>query len=728
MTLKFMQGFETMADDSDFRNQGWLFAPTKMYTALTPSFTGIAGATSLHLIGAGSSNTSAEGASGTPDVGFFNTGITVNQAWNAGGFTFGIAAKFNSGSALAYASGATTYNPNQMCFDGTRYWAIRNTAGSSMTVAYSTDLINWTVAPTLPVAPTATSTLSYVSGLLCLMVYTSGTTSTLYYSSNNAASWNSQTFNASGGSANTGVPGMVFATGNSSFPHMVTAGAYFPGASYIAHGVWIGTIGGTMTQITLATGALNAASLPMMRIRSFGGILISGCGLANIGVFQSATASNASLNTVGAWSTATTSNNGNVCDIAYHPTTNVWVLATSTGIQTFPNTGAAGTPVAPSGALTTTTRYSTAGMTSVWWTGTQMIAVGAAGHIITSPDGLIWTESGGRVLPQGGPYNWVGSINDGSQYVLYSDNSAGVIAVSADLLTNFTCKYAMDGTENVPSTAGIIAVVVSNAYTSLPFTLASRVGIEAAAASGGSRNISLVQTVTTLGTVAVSTTPLNHYYELKFTKVAGTTNSFTVQLYVDGTAVGSSYTVSMAGTGDTTSIMSLCLNRQATFTAYDDIYFTLDDGNGVVGPLGVCAIVAQRPETDTQAQWSRTGSASSNSLSTKQTAYSSQSGNYVSSSNVGDKDIYGTTDTLPAGYLAKAVQTEAFFSKTSATAPTANVGIKSGSSEADGATVTISTASPLVYATQVADKDPNGNIGWTSASVNAAKFVLNHVT
>jgi hypothetical protein len=46
MTLKYMQGFETMRDDSDLRAQAWTSNPSKLTTrnvAFIPSVTGVAG-------------------------------------------------------------------------------------------------------------------------------------------------------------------------------------------------------------------------------------------------------------------------------------------------------------------------------------------------------------------------------------------------------------------------------------------------------------------------------------------------------------------------------------------------------------------------------------------------------------------------------------------------------------------------------------------------------------
>jgi hypothetical protein len=181
-----------------------------------------------------------------------------------------------------------------------------------------------------------------------------------------------------------------------------------------------------------------------------------------------------------------------------------------------------------------------------------------------------------------------------------------------------------------------------------------------------------------------------------------------------------------SSTTDTTSLLIIVLSRRNDFVGYDDMYFTVQDGTGVVGPLGPVNIITSPPTTDVSDQWVKTGSAASNSLSVNQPAFSSQSANYVSSANAGDKDVYSSANTLPAGYTVKAVQVEAYFTKTSTSSPTANVGIVSGGSESDSANVTASGTS-AVYVSQIANLNPNGNAVWNNAAAIAAEIALNHV-
>jgi hypothetical protein len=364
-----------------------------------------------------------------------------------------------------------------------------------------------------------------------------------------------------------------------------------------------------------------------------------------------------------------------------------------------------------------------------------MVAVGLQGHIITSPDGLAWTESGGHIIPVGtSGTDWRSAFYDGSQYVLCSDATTGVIATTPDMQTNFQSKYIMDPTETVPGTnyayyyPGLLctATAVTSATAFTTGTNMICVGVNAAASGARVVGISYSSNAYETATSSVPTSTLTHYYEIVGISSSGTTNGFTLYMYIDGVLVTTGTAVrQLTGPTDTVYNFVITLGRSSRFTQIDDLYFTLNDGQGLVGPIGVINIVAQRPETDIQAQWVKTGSASSNSGSVNQSALSSQSSNYVSSSNAGDKDIYGTTDVLPQGYTPKAIMTEAFFTKTSTTVPTVSLGTLSGSTEVDGTGVSI-TGATATYVNQIVERDPNGNAAWTAYGVNSAKFVLNH--
>jgi hypothetical protein len=738
MTLKYMQGFETMLDDSDLRAMGWAPNPSKSTarnTVTVPSVTGISG---LSIRPQGPfqsplSGTAPGGGAAANDWGYFNTGITVNQAWTAGGVTLGFGAAFNSGTAASFAAGATTNN-SQACFDGTRYWAIR-LIGSTYAVCYSTNLTTWSVAPAQPTLLNYTSQITSVGSGVVAVSNVNGGTYTVFSSSNQGSSWTSTALAASGVSTSVGI---TIATGNATYPHATLASAQASGATN--YGIYVGTLGGTMSlaiAFPSTGGAVGPGSLASSRL--IGGLLVfAGSGIST-GAMAMGNASSASLNTSAAWTTSTFAQA--VVDVAYNPTSNLWVFACTTGMFTIANTGAPGTPVALSGALTLTSRYSTVGMTNVYWTGSQLVATGQQGHIITSPDGITWTETGGHLLPVGvSGSDWRSVINDGSRYVMYSDATTGLIATTPDLLTNYKCVYAMESSEVVQAIATTMigtglypassAPSLTTGQWSQPIAATSYMVIGSLSSNTRPVAINRNDTGASIFSGSLSAGPGSyHYYELHYVKSAATTNTFTLSIYVDGSLLGTASTATaFAPTSDTTSLLVISFQRNGIFTAFDDIYVTLDDGvaNTLQGPVGVINIVAQRPETDVQAQWAKTGSAASNSLSMNQTSLSAQSTNYTSSNNAGDKDLYGTTDALPSGYTPKAIQVEAYYTKTSSTAPVVNVGIVSGGSEVDGTQVTINNATPT-YVSQIVERNPNGNTAWTASTVNAAQFVNNHV-
>lgn len=740
MTLKYMQGFETMRDNSDMVAQGWAQQTTRIPCGFPTSITAVNG-TSLKIFSSYSTQTVAPGTSGEVAPGYFNTGITVNQAWLAGGFTLGFGAKFNSGVIASYGAGATVttngFNNAQACFDGTKYWALRFISGIGASVCYSTDLVNWTVSPSQPTTNMDSfASISYVGNNTIVVIRTTlGTSSlTVWYSNNQGNSWGSQVV---GTFAGTGpLLGIAAATGNSTYPHLVLGGITIGGNGYST--LYVGTLGGTMANVKTAS---SVSVYGVSQVKNIGGLICVLAGMVN-GVpvqMYTATANNPALNTPAAWSTMTSSTTTlALTDVAYHAPSNLWVFSAVQGIYTLPNTGASGTPVAPSGTVAPTLRYSTVAMSNVNVVGTTLVAVGTQGHIVTSTDGITWTETGGHLLPVGvNSMDWRSVIYDGSQYVLFSDSSySGMIAVTPDLQTNYAAKYIMDNAEQANSTnnlgrAGITTAVAAPAANGT-FTAGGYFStFYVQAASGGNRTVQLgVQgTATYDSTFSVSTASLYHFYEI-VGRAATTANTFFYDVYVDGIKVSTGTTArTLAAAADTTTLMLISLDRYGAFTAFDDIYLTLNDGvaNTLQGPLGIINIIAQRPTTDVQVQWVKTGGGSTNASAVNQTALSSMSGQYVSSANAGDKDVYASSEAIPAGFTAKAQMVEAYFTKTSTTAPSVNVGIKSGSAEADSPNVTVSSAN-AVYTALVSDVNPNGNVGWNNASINSSNFVINHVT
>ncbi len=752
MTAKIIDGFETCRQDADVRLRGVLYSNACL-SASVPSVTGVAGYALAQLSPAVTTPSLPPLVSASVGAtAVLNTGMTVNQIWAAGGFAFGISATQNlsllTGGIYGYSFGpATSINANTVCFDGTRYWAI-GVSGTTYNVFTSTNLTTWTITASQPGTLSSLGQISYMGGGVIAIVSLSvaGTTGYAYYTSNQGASWSSQAVATWAGSTGQ-LLGTGIGTNNSPYPHVLALGATNGSATSTGgpSSIVVGTLGGTMTPVIFNG---SSTSNPGMRPVTIDGLIF--LGNASLG-YYSATASNPNLNTAAAWTAWAPSTASSILGITYNPNSNLYVIATTAGISTFLNTGAAGTPVSPSGTQVVTSRYTTAGMNSVYWTGTQLVAFGTLGHIITSPDGITWAEIGARALPVGvAGSSYLASLYDGTQYVLFTDTTSGLIVTTPDGVNNHAVQYA---SHKFPSAAVgtdtrcIGPLVVAAAPTTNPVTTAltqtstsvvigvvpqaiNTAGASSAYVVQDSRPASALTNLATVASSVTANTPSSatHYYELVYT-AAPTINTFNVYVSIDGSVVYSTTSaIQMAAPTDTTSVVLMrMLPASQCVAQVDDMYFNVIDGVGVSGALGQVTIVAMRPSADVQDNWVKNGAASSNALSVRQPAYSSQSANYITSANSGDKDIYSSADAIPSGYTPRAVQLEAVFTRTSTTAPTANVGIISGGVELDSANVTMNGNS-ATFASGMFQNNPNGNVAWTRATVDAAEFVVNHVS
>lgn len=752
-----------MRDDSDLRTQGWSLSPAANAIKKVVSAPSVSGAPgwSLRQIGAYQSMAySAATAWGTANDGTFGylpTGFTVNQAWLAGGMTVGFGAKFNSGVSAAFGTGAF-YNPSTTCFDGTLYWAFR-VIGTAYTLCTSPDLVTWTATAVQPFTGQAGSTVSYAGGgVIVAMGSTTATANTLVWiTTNSGATWTSVNV-----FTNTSVLttfGTAIATGTASAPHAVNALARSSSGNAV---LAVGNLTtGSMTTIFSSLAGNFLEALNMMRPYSNNGLIIlsspdSG-GQPNgfQAAIYSAKLADPNIATAGAWTKATISIGRDVyvTGIEYHPTSNLWVVSASDGsttpgavaggIWTFPNTGAAGTAVAPSGTVTMTQRYKTIGMAAVFKPSgsSTLVALGQQGHIITSTDGgITWVESTPKLIQSGtSGTDWTSCFYDGSRYVITTDANSGIVATTPDGLINYQAQYVMEGAEvawTVGSNStgtGLISVAAPPSATTGQFTWNGNNGsnpvLQVGSPSGGNRTIALWNSNpnSQFFSTAVPVSTPYHYYELRYTAISGSTNAFLVSLLIDGTLIGTSTSQLMATATDTTTSLVLAFQRNGCWTAYDDIRITLDNGQGLSGAFGPINIVARRPTTDVSVQWTKSGSAASNALSVNQPAISSWSSNFVTSSTAGDKDIYSSTDVIPAGYSVKAVTLEGYFSKASTSGSTVSVGMLSGSSGIEGTQTAISSSSPT-FVNTIVESDPNGNVPWTNAAATAAYITIDHIS
>lgn len=383
MTLKYMQGFETVRDDSDLRAQGWAptpAAPARKTTTSIPSVTGVNGF-SLRPIGAFqtmSYSTAAWGSSSDQAFGALNTGITLRQAWNAGGITLGYGARFNSGSTLYYGA-AKAVNP---VYDGSTYWATMS--GGSVGIATSSDLVTWTPI-TQQLANVAA--LGYVgSNIVTASINSTTSQATVQYSTNKGSSWTSVNMPVTGTSFAS--PLAVISTGNATYPHLLCIGATNSSVTTIYAVVGNLTTGAASfkiaSQANTAVGQGAFTSTIPRVIGSYVTVFSYQQGMMNL-------ANAADLST--GWSTYNIgTSSGLINDLAFLPAANLYVMASTTGIYTIPNPGGtAGTPGLLTGTVTPTLRSASVVMNQLMLVGSYMVALGPNGYIASSTDGVNWT-------------------------------------------------------------------------------------------------------------------------------------------------------------------------------------------------------------------------------------------------------------------------------------------------------------------------------------------------
>jgi len=750
MALKWWTGFESIRDDNDLRAQGWVTNSTTTTTSHTvlgiPSVTSLSG-TSLKLMGpyGTAANVLPCTTATQADPGMYDTGLTVNALWTAGGFVWGTNGKFNSGTQNQIASTIL----DQIVYDGAQYyWAIQLTSTATYNVVYSTDLINWTATATPTTgALQATSRLSVIgSGATATVIVCPGGASgnatpdwPASYTTNLGLTWTSIT-NVSGITSNGGWT-KIEATTNGTIPYMGTEAS----ATLTTAGGLFALTGLTPTGATqVISGGGNANS----RVRTIPGSSCLAYYTPQSSTTASIAAASASLATAGSW-VATAAPGGTINDFAFYGGN--WYAVTSTGIYSAPPASTSPT-TGPTAAWST--RVTAAGIRAVATSSSLIVAVGydatttTRGAIWTSPDGVTWTKQNRLIRSSTAATGFSNVIYDGTQFIVFGGAAMNVIATSTDGF-QWNPIYYPDYTEGTgtatPGIPGIFSGTL-NASTGVytPSTTAGVCGqgLAIGAISGGTRTVGLI-TVTassataatgaTNGTAAssISTSPLDHYFALIFT-ATGTANQFTVQLEVDGAIVlAGTSAVQLAPTADTTSHAIINLGRTGNLSVFDDMYEVDFSGSSFNTSLGVINVIPSTPASDSQAQWTPGGSQASNAAAVASNSLTNAlnaPGNfYVSTFTDGAKDIYNMSNTIPSNYKARAVLVEAFFERNGNTPPNVTVGIVSGSAEVDSAQVNIPTPSPT-YVSTFTTNDPNTGIGWTNAGAAAAKMSITKVS
>jgi hypothetical protein len=753
MSVLFVEGFETSADQTDVNKKGLLTCTTAAQSGAgvipIPSRTGVAGI-GLFLRGPYGGNTGQPcNAATVSDFGLISLNQSVYSLWQAGGFAVGVNASFNSLNTFQVAPG----DVGQLVYDGaTNYWAICYT-GSAYVVAYSTDLKNWTQTTAQPATINITSSICVTGSgssatILVNNTASSSTGTNTYYSTNMGGTW--ATMNQVNANWGTVIP-----TTNANAPFVGLA--------------WVNTVGYKLYFYTSVSGSQTlVASSPVIVVapsnfiyaigkQSNGLIMLAGSKTAaggnfpvtgNVSQVTTCLASN-NPSLVGNWIQLAASPqmlndliyfNGYVIGVGYgglwynsNTAASAWTLGTgfasgSTNVVSAIATNgsiavAVGTDptVAGSGAIWTSTNGTTwtkanrfifngaaatssAVLTSVTWDGTRFIATGGLNSnvVATSTDGISWyvisatdyaeAATGLTSMAFLGVFSGTQSPSTGifTPWGTAAGNTSGA---------GFTCSTSSGGTRTVTA-----AAVTANALV-----------------NGSSLSVSAVAAA--LGAQPPAT--LSHYYELVFTAVAGTPNLFNVVALIDGVSVGTLVgQLQMAATTDTTGVSQAFLNlpRSGCFTQVDDIYLTNFSGayhNGRLGTQRIYPIVASSDVSD-QLTTSNNGATNSNTVN----AELSNAEGYVYSTATTAQDIYGTTNAVPSsGVSINAVQMEGFLATYNGSSPsTGQIGVQSNGKQSLG--VSLTTSGAPTRAVALVELDPNTNAPWTNSGLNAVDIVV----
>lgn len=753
MSVLYVEGFETSADQPDVNGRGLLTATSPVTVAgagvlPVPSRTGVVG-TGLMLRGPYSTAvTLPNSAAATPDFGMLPLSQSVYSLWQAGGFVVGFNASFNSLNTFQVAPG----DVGQIAYDGSvNYWAVCYT-GAAYVIAYSADLKNWTQCAAQPATVNVTSSVTVAAGSgssATVIVNNSASiaaASSIYYTTNLGAAWSTLSV------ANSVLPNNAIGTTNANAPivglQWVNAVGYkiyyyttVSGSSTLVSGSPVVTAASANTGVALGkqsngmimlggTKPTTAASYPVTGLTSQVAICLA--------------SNNPTVSTN--W-TVLASSPQQLNDFIYF---NGYVIGVGYGGLWW-NTGSAasawtlGTGIPTSGAFV---------ISAIATNGTVAVAVGTdptngQGAIWTSTNGTTWTKAN-RFLLKAAASTTAAMLTsvfwDGARFVASGSLNNSFVAVSPDGVS-WSVIYATDFTEQTgtanASFLGVFSgqqVPATGIFT--PWGVAagnvSGVGLVASAVASSARTVT-VATVSA-GAFAASTqtlsvsaiaaalgqqppSTLSHYYELVFTTVPGTVNLFNVSWAVDNTIVGQIGQYQLAANTDTAGLTQLFFNlpRTGQWTVIDDIYLTNFTGPYHIGRLGVQRIYPFAPSTDVTDNFTTSITGATNSNTVNSTLANSEG--YVASTAATAQDIYGTTNSVPSsGTTVNAVLVEGFLSAQNLAAGTGTVGLQSNGVQKLAPAV--NTSATPARAALIQETDPNTNVPWTIAGLNAVDIVV----
>ncbi len=700
----------------------------------------LAGTTALALLASGltyPADSSAPGSAAITVAAWKPIPYTWQQVWTAGGITLGTRIKFNQDAYVSY--GQANYYPFCMATDGTSILALQNNGNATYSLAFSTDGINFTTM----MLPIALGSTGYNTRVFYIGNGTWGFTltpsNTIYTCTGLSAnpSWTTTTIAPVGGTAaGSGYIDQVIATGNPTYPYLV---------SYLSVSVAadssIGSIaafGGT--QSVTRMWSFNTIQMQVINIQLINGYLFfSALRTSSISGVHFYSFPIASLSA--SWtpndiviSTAT----GTVYAYYFIPSSNVYLIVTSLGCYTTPNAGTVTAPVPPSGTATFTA--SNTGITGLprgsafnaanntWVVGTYNGATG--NNLYYSTNGSSWTAATGTIVSgleaqygaAGGYWGVVATSN-----FLMACGVLGHTLLSTDS-QHWTVGYTVEYPENTTNNAGLgwYGATALNTTTGTYTNPASGSAIIIGSGlSAGNRTM----TIATYGTSATSGTIPNttnggwHYLELDCTPTA-TNLQFSCQMYVDSVALGSPFTATLtAGSAQ----LTLNLPVVGALSQYDDLIIILKDSVLPNARMGSISILEYLPSSDVQAHWTKSGSQPSNSAALASVSAYLSATNYLTSNAAGTKDIYNINSSVPTGYGVRYVFAEVTLQAITTNA-TVSLGCVSGSAETDAAPQTITAGASPITIQAVFNVDPNTNAAWTTAAALDAELALIQVS
>lgn len=771
MTAIYTEGFETIGDQSDMLARGML--QTVLYSSGTsgsvaiPSRTGQPGK-GLYLRGPyGTATVPPIFQANLADFGLIPLGISAYAAWQAGGFTVGFSASFNAGNYVEVASGGQ----QQIAYDGsTYYWAIYRNANTGVWgIAYSADLQNWTPTLTLPASGLSQNSQIHVygSGLTATVLVCSQSRSVgvaAYYTTNQGMSWTAMT-----------MPGTVAYTSETcpvmpSGPSGPLVTVNWPPATGFDL-VYYSSLTAAPTRVIQALAPAGAHGDATMMINN-GYIIAIASGVTDTSAVPSAgqtyhiayCATSSDPSVAGNW-TVLPAINADITNVVIFGT--VVVACGYGGIYYLPLTGAAANTWFASPTFAGAPIFTVFSMAN---NGTTIVAVGQdnvnpnLSAFYTSTDGIHWAKQNQfiytNVTNANTAFNaFTGVIWDGSRFIATCGINNGMIVTSPDGLIwecIFVTDYVEQAATNTFSFPGVYSGQLSAAGLFTPWaaltganigTDVNAMGITCTTQSSGVRTVYLIMNDGNLSsqgnvTLAANTqiaaqppilgqqpgTSLTHYYELIFT--AGVLqNNFTIQWAIDGQVQPYSSALSLLAANNDAGTMQLyfSLPRHGNFNVIDDVYLTTANGQGSSGRLGPQSIFAVNPNSVVAGAFLNTNGSKTNAQVANEELTNSK--DYLYTNAAATQDSYGATNQVPANYVVKSVQVDAFMTSLgTGVGVTGQVGVKSGSTAKAGSTITPPAAGIETRSTLFMETDPNTGAAFTNAALNALDLTVKRIT